>query len=388
VSGAVDELAGIERLVIEAAAAETATAARLAAWARARGITVERGDAEEGRAAPDRGVPSSKRSLRVVRHQGAVLKPCTGRTSSLLCCNLRVITQTVGCPLDCSYCILQDYQNRSQIVVRADPGEILDTLAVEAAAHPRRLLRVCTGQVGDSLALEPLVGFAAEAVRRCAELPNVVLELKTKTARVEPLLGLPHRGRTIVSFSLAPPATAAREEHGAASPRERLAAAARAAADGYLVAFHLDPMISAGGEAGAAPFRELLDEVAAAVPAARVAALSLGTVRFLPAMRRTVATRFPGSHVTHGELLPDLDGKLRLLAPLRVELYRAVAAAIRERFPEVFLYLCMEPPRIWQRALGASLRSPEEVELALALSLHRRFGLAPCLPAPEDYPPW
>jgi spore photoproduct lyase len=380
-------LGSIERVIIEEAAAGSATAGRLAAWARAHGVPVVI-DARAGRghAAPDEAISPSKRVLRVRRHAGAVLKPCTGRTDSLLCCNLRVLTQTVGCPLDCSYCVLQDYQNSSEIVVQADPADLLDDLARELAAQPRRLVRVCTGQVADSLALEPEVGFASEAVRRCATLPNVLLELKTKTDRVDELLELPHGGRTVISWSLSPAEVARVEERHAAPLEDRLAAAGRAAAAGYLVAFHLDPMIAVGDDAPGR-HRELVVEALAAVPADRLAYVSLGTVRFLPRMRRTILSRFAGSRATLGELLPDVDGKLRLLAPLRVALYRAVAAEVAARCPEAFVYLCMEPRRVWRSALGSAggLETRPDVELALASSLHRRFGLAPCPPRIEDY---
>ena len=366
----------ISEVVLEAGTEGTAVAARLGRWAREAGVPLRVEPPGEGadHAAPDLGIGSSKQSLRVTRHRGAVLKACTGRTDSLLCCNLRVITQTVGCPLDCSYCILQDYQNRACIRIHADPDEILDQLETELRPlMSGRLLRVCTGQVADSLALEPMVGFAAAAVTRFASLPGAVLEFKTKTDNVEPLLGLPRVGRTIVSWSLAPADVVTREEHRCAPLEARLAAARDVAGAGYLVAFHLDPMISGEGERlrYAAVIRQALE----AVPAERVAYVSMGTVRFLPAMRRTLISRFPNSRAPLGELLPDVDGKLRLLAPRRVALYRAVAQQIRQLAPEVFVYLCMEPRRIWRRALGVDLADRHEVEDAMSASLRRRFGL-------------
>ncbi len=377
------------RVVIRQEVRDSALARRVARLAREQGVPLEVTDREISgvRAAPDLGAAASKETLLLTPHQGAVLKACTGRTDSLLCCNLWVLTQTVGCPLDCSYCVLQSYQNLGVISVGADAGQILEQLGREAARAPRRLLRVCTGQVGDSLALEPWLGFAARAVETAARLPNVLLELKTKTDLVEPLLPLGHSGRTVISWSLSPAETASREEHGCASTAERLEAAGRAAAAGYLVAFHLDPMIPG-------PDREederlhvgLLTRALDAVPAERVAYISMGSVRFPPAARRTLLGRFPDSRVTLGELLPEVDGKLRPLTPRRVALYRAVASVARRRCPGAFLYLCMEPARVWRRALGVELETREQVELNFARSLHRRYGLAPVEPEAEDYP--
>lgn len=369
-------LGTIEQLIIERAAAGTSMAARLERWAKEQGVSVVHRSSGREHTAPDLGIATSKRSLLLVRHQGAVLKPCTGRTDSLLCCDLHVITQTVGCPLDCSYCVLQHYQNRAQITLRADPEEILDRLEQELAQKPHRLFRVCTGQVADSLALEPVVGFAAPAVERFAALPNGVLELKTKTDRVDFLLGLAHGGRTVISWSLNPPQVVEQEEHGCAPLGARLEAARQAAGAGYLVAFHLDPMICSrpGDEQR---YVDLAREATAAIPADRLAYLSMGTVRFLPSMRRTLAARFALSRVTHGELLPDVDGKLRLLSPLRTALYRNLAQAIRQRCPDTFIYLCMEPARIWRQALDAPWTSQQEVDLAFSASLQRRYGLGP-----------
>ena len=369
---------GLERInevVLESDAADSELAHRLRRWASQRGVPLRlEQPGAAAHAAAELEIDSSKQTLRVVRHRGAVLKPCTGRTDSLLCCNLHVVTQTVGCPLDCSYCILQDYQNRSGITVHADPHEILDRLAADLAAQPPgRLVRVCTGQVADSLALEPLLGFVAPAVTRFAGFSSAVLELKTKTDRVDPLIGLPHNGRTIVSWSIAPPDVVAREEHRCASLRRRLEAAGRVARDGYLVAFHLDPMIS--GARDQQRYSDVVSQALEAVPLQRVAYVSMGTVRFLPSMRRTLAVRFPRSRVPLGELLPDVDGKLRLLAPRRIALYRAVASRIRHLAPEVFVYLCMEPSRVWRRALGVDHGHRDEVEQAISDSLDRRFGL-------------
>ena len=377
------------RVLIHGEVQHTRVARRVTRLAQQLGVPVAVTDedpTELARAAPDLSAPTSKEILLLTPHRGAVLKPCTGRTDALLCCNLRVLTQTVGCPLDCSYCVLQSYQNRGVISVGADLGSVMERLAAEAARRPRRLMRVCTGQVGDSLALEPWLGVAARAVEAAARLPNILLELKTKTDVVEPLLALPHGGRTVVSWSLSPGEVARREEHDAATTAQRLDAAARAAGAGYLVAFHLDPMIP-GADAGHDQrlYADLLAQALDAVPAERVAYISMGAVRFPPAARRTLLGRFPGSRATLGELLPEVDGKLRPLTPRRIALYRAVAQVARERCPSAFLYLCMEPERVWRRALGTSYETREEVELAFAASLHQRYGLAPVEPVAEDY---
>ncbi|NIO07104.1 MAG: hypothetical protein GTO40_03580, partial [Deltaproteobacteria bacterium] len=49
-----------------------------------------------------------KKRLLLTRHKGEFLKKCPG-TEGSVCCNYFVINFASNCPMDCSYCYLQDY---------------------------------------------------------------------------------------------------------------------------------------------------------------------------------------------------------------------------------------------------------------------------------------
>ena len=72
---------------------------------------------------------------------------------------------------------------------------------------------------------------------------NTALELKTKTVNIHRLFSSPFRKRIIISWSLNSPRVAARDEHGAASLRKRISAAAQCQSEGFLLGFHFDPLI-------------------------------------------------------------------------------------------------------------------------------------------------
>ena len=78
-------------------------------------------------------------------------------------------------------------------------------------------------------------------------------------------------------------------------------------------------------------------------------------------MDAIIRARFPGSRLPLEELVPGLDGKLRYFLPLRVEMYRFVAAELRRAAPGAALYLCMESPQVWRSSLGVSPRSSSDV---------------------------
>jgi hypothetical protein len=108
-------------------------------------------------------------------------------------------------------------------------------------ARPERSFRIGTGELADSLALDPLTGLSRHLVPFFAARANATLELKTKTDNVGELLDLDPRGRVVVSWSVNAPAIVAAEEHGTASLAERLSAARRVQEAGYRLGFHFDP---------------------------------------------------------------------------------------------------------------------------------------------------
>jgi spore photoproduct lyase len=318
------------------------------------GVPVEEVErAEELLAEPTAGPDpfgAGKRTLLLARFRGTFVKPCPG-TAEMLCCRYVVLSPIVNCPLECTYCVLQSYVNRPAITVHTNVEECLSQLdSYLAAVAPGGLVRLGTGELADSLALEEPTGWAERLVHDVAGRTNAVLELKTKTALVEPLLGLDHGGRTIVAWSLNPEGIVRREELKTVSLDSRLDAASRIQAAGYLVAFHFDPLIHYPG--WEADYRALVDRLARAVDSRRVAWISLGGLRFMPGLKPVIKARFPKSRLPGGEFVLGQDKKLRYLAPLRASMYRAITGWLKEWDEELLIYLCMERGSLWESALG------------------------------------
>ncbi|MFQ5893968.1 MAG: radical SAM protein, partial [Nitrospinota bacterium] len=261
----------------------------------------------------------------------------------------------------CTYCVLQSYINRPAITVHTNVEECLEQLDTYlAAVPPGGLVRLGTGELADSLVLEEPTGWAERLVHDVAGRTNAVLELKTKTALVEPLLGLDHGGRTVVAWSLNPEGIVRREELKTVGLEERLEAAARVQAAGYLVAFHFDPLIHyPGWESG---YRAVVARLAEAVDPQRVAWVSLGGLRFLPGLKAVIKARFPKSRLPAGEFIEGQDKKLRYLAPVRAAMYRAVAGWLRDWDEELLIYLCMERGALWEAALDERPPDRDAVE--------------------------
>ena len=309
---------------------------------------------------------AGKRILYLGRNRGRFLKPCPA-TRVYNCCDYQVLNIGAGCPMDCTYCILQAYLNNPWLTFYVNIDDLWRELdqALDGSPHqpphhppnrpphqpPRPFHRIGTGEFTDSMALDRLTGLSALLIEKMAGRTNAVLELKSKAVVLNHLADLDHRGRTIMAWSLnSPPVMQTLELHSA--PLEtRLAAAAQCARWGYPLAFHFDPIIyHPDWEEG---YRQTIRRLFAAVPKERIAWISLGAFRFLPELRSIILRRFPAATFIHEEFVPGLDNKFRYFRTLRAEMYRLLADELRRHAaPHTCIYFCMESDTLWREIFG------------------------------------
>jgi spore photoproduct lyase len=195
---------------------------------------------------------------------------------------------------------------------------------------------------------------------------SALFELKTKTVNIEHICSAPASDNIVVAWSLNSEQIARTEEKGAPSVKERLSAAQALSKRGFPVAFHFDPLILyPGWEDG---YEAVIDALFTAINARRIAWISLGSLRFPPALKGIIRKRFPDSRIVYEELIRGEDGKLRYFKPLRLQLYRAVVDQIQSRAGDrIPLYFCMESGEIWRKVLKKEAKGKEEIENYLSL---------------------
>lgn len=287
-------------------------------------------------------------------HKGRFLKPCPG-TRNYLCCGYQVLNWVLGCPFQCVYCILQEYLGDHGITLFVNLDDAFKEIRGSSSAGDR-IVRIGTGELADSLALETRISLSARLVRFFRDLPGVVLELKTKSGNVDALQGLAHGGHTIISWSVNPPSVIQEAERGTTSLKTRLEAARKCQESGYPIGIHFDPMIWT--EDWQDEYHELVRTVLRTLDPARIIWISMGALRYPPSLH----SRLVSSGFGLGELVPGLDGKLRYLRPIRVQMFRSMVKWIREYGGDIFLYLCMESPEIWVGSMGWAPRDMRELD--------------------------
>ncbi len=290
-----------------------------------------------------------KRTLFLTQNRGPFVRKCPG-TKSYICCGYQILHIGAYCTMDCAYCILQAYFHPPILQYFVNQEALFKELDQLFACDKPPFKRIGTGEFTDSLIWEPWTGLSRELVPCFARQDRVVLELKTKTCAVKNLEGLTHNKKTLVAWSLNPPAVIRSEERGTTSVRARLRAAAQCEAWGYPLGFHFDPLILYEG--WEKDYKKLVGQLFRTVSAKNVVWISLGAFRFMPSLKPIIQKRFPKSKIVYGEFIQGLDGKMRYFKPLRIELFRKMASWIKGAAPGVLTYLCMEDEDVWDRALG------------------------------------
>jgi spore photoproduct lyase len=292
-----------------------------------------------------------KESLRLIHFNGKFLKPCPG-TRGYICCGYRILHVGTNCPMDCSYCFLQSYINQPSLRVFSNLKDNLDAVGEIIDGSPDSMFRIGTGEFTDSLSLNYITGWTDYLLSFSSQRTNCVVELKTKTAFINSLLVSSHRKGIVIAWSLNTPRIISNEEHKTATLKARLFAARECQKAGFVLAFHLDPLIHyEGWEEEYELTVRLLERY---IDPRSIIWISLGSFRYMPALKSAIRRRFPGTHIFDGEFVMGLDGKLRYFKPVRVEMYANLAERLRNWYKDLGIYLCMESDDVWRQSLGWS----------------------------------
>lgn len=293
-------------------------------------------------------------TVREAETKGNIVRNCPG-TRSHICCGYKTIDLIEGCPLSCSYCILKGYLNANGITVHRDTARIVEQIKQAIDIEKRHVLRFGTGELSDSLALDRRLDLNRPIVQFFGQAKKALLELKSKWASIDHLRSClnPY---TIVSFSLSPQTSIGREEKRTSPLRKRLKTLRAAQELGCFVGLHFDPVIIYEGFEK--DYRSLIDDINRTVDLKKVIWVSMGLLRFVPGLMKVFMAE-GRRHLLHGEFIMGEDGKYRYIKPERLRVYRFLYEQLKEKDPELFVYLCMERPDVWEGVTGTRLDTSE-----------------------------
>lgn len=307
----------------------------------------------------------------------SLLKPdlglgrCPVASPRTLCCNLQTLDAVDNCGYGCSYCSIQSFFDGRKITFDKGFADKLKALKLD----PQKTYHIGTGQSSDSLmwgnshgVLDALIDFANDN-------PNVIIELKTKSANVSHLLRARDRvNRNIIcTWSLNTPTIIRHEEHGTATLEKRLAAARKAADAGYVVGFHFHPMVHY--ERWQNDYRAVVETLTLDFSPEEVALVSMGTLTFIkPVLREIRNQAIPGQILKMP--MVDAAGKKSYPQDIKLEMFSHLYESFDDSWKrDVFFYLCMENADLWEPVFGFKYASNDEFEGAMKAAYMGKIGL-------------
>jgi len=285
-----------------------------------------------------------KKILFLTHNKGSKIKDCPCSKGSVSCGYYIVNFQT-GCPIDCSYCILQSYLNNPFISIYTNTNDYLNELKSFLESKKGISLRIGTGELTDSLALDDLTGLSSDLIELFRDYPNAKLELKTKSSNIENLLKIKPPQNIVVAWSLNPQKVIDSDEIGSESFENRLESAKMCEDMGYKLAFHFDPIVLFDG--WEEEYKSTVEKLFDKVNHKNIEWISLGALRFDPSLKPIMMDRHLKSKLITEEFILGSDNKLRYLRKDRFEIFQFMTNLIKSYSKNLFIYLCMESKEIF-----------------------------------------
>lgn len=289
---------------------------------------------------------TEKQTLHVRLNRGSFIKPWES-PPSIVGRDEWCLTPVEGCPLDCSYCYLQDYLDRPLIQVFANhslmPGHVREFLA-DPPEEPPHFFSL--GELSDGLFLEPVLESIPKVwdVFRDAEAK---IEIRSKSHHVHELAEKiePHPSG-VFTWTLSPSGFDRRNEMLTAPLEDRLTAMRHMLEAGFRVSARIDPILLEDGWLDR--YAGLVKKMDEHFDLEDLTFILLGVFRFPKGFDRTMEKRFSNRDFLRDEFVEGPDGKLRYARGRRTNVYRELGEIVREYGGDP--NLCMEPEYVWEDA--------------------------------------
>ncbi|MBF0360604.1 MAG: hypothetical protein HQK49_06315 [Oligoflexia bacterium] len=305
---------------------------------------------------------------------------CPVASTKTLCCNLRTIDVIQNCAFGCSYCSIQTFYNKNQIMVEDNLDEKLD--AITSDLNPLKLYHFGVGQSSDSLLFGNINGTLDSLMNWALKNPNILLEFKTKSNNIDYFIKKSIPTNVFVSWTLNTETIIKNEEHLTASLDERLQAARRLLDHKMKVAFHFHPIVYYKN--WKQEYQSVISRLQDNFHPSEILFISLGTITMIkPAIQEMRIKGAKGLLKSKILQMPmeKVYGRLSYPMEIKKEMFTQVYSMFNSNSnsnwtDHIFFYLCMEPRECWDfiNINKESIPSSNEnLESELCLHIHQKM---------------
>ena len=301
--------------------------------------------------------------------QGNIMGKCPVASEKTRCCNLDTLDAVHQCGFDCSYCSIQSFYHGNQVRFIRDLPSHLEALTLDPDQH----YHIGTGQSSDSMMWGNRFGLLDSLYEFTSRHPNVVLEMKSKSSRIDYFLENRAPANMVFTWSLNTPVAIEAEEKGSAPLKKRLESARKLADQRIPVGFHFHPIIWYEGWEG--HYGEMVSRLAEMFRPEEIVMVSLGTLTFIKPVLKRIRERVLKSAILQMPM-EECAGKLSYPFEIKKELFSTVYNAFPASWHEnVFFYMCMENIDLWQPVFGRSYESNEQFQTDMIATYRKKMSM-------------
>ena len=202
---------------------------------------------------------------------------CHSYTPDGRCISLLKILLTNFCIYDCKYCFLQGMFNSANFVVFVNLEDFMNEIKV-IDTHSNDKVCFFSGYDCDSLALEEVTSFLDYFIDHFRTLKNSILEIRTKSAKIDIFSKKRSSNNVIVAYSLNPELVVKNFESNTPSLSKRIKAIKCLQEMNWKIGLRFDPLIKL--DKGFEYYRDFFKYVFSNIDANKIHSVTIGKLRF------------------------------------------------------------------------------------------------------------
>jgi len=243
----------------------------------------------------------------------------------------------LNCVYDCRYCFLQGMLRSANYLLFVNYEDFIDDIKQVALEHQNdgKPVWFFSGYDCDSLAYEPVTKFADFFIQQFKDIPNAVLELRTKSTQIRSLINHQPQDNVVVASSLSPEAVAAEVEHGAPPVAKRIDALKKLQQHGWRIGLRFDPII--WHQEYLENYQQMINDVFQQLDPEKIDSVTLGGFRLPKGFYKKMHKLYP-EHWLFSAGLNEIEGTIAYKTEIEAKIFNQLSDMCLQHIPNNKLF--------------------------------------------------
>ena len=201
----------------------------------------------------------------------------------------------LNCIYDCEYCFLQGKHMSAHYLLFINYEDFFIEIEKKIKQNRFEKSYFFSGYDCDSLAFDGITGFVESFLPIFERNKNGILEIRTKSVKIQNILKYKPIDNCIIAFSFTPENISKLIEHKVPSVKKRIDSMKKLAEMGWKIGLRFDPIIPACNFAKI--YETLFKNIASNIPKENIHSISFGMMRFPKKMLKKMIKEYPNKKI-------------------------------------------------------------------------------------------